>query len=137
MNLATDLINQHKDMKESNEAEILSYGGVVKAKVANTVVPLDEARRRVVTESYGEITRRKTEDKNVVEILAGGQVIGTAVAVYKSKTQRTWTLTVGDVVLEKQHTISKGIRAIEAMPKEAKVVKVPKPRAKAKAKANG
>jgi len=103
-------------------------------KTDNTTVPLDEARRRVTSSNFGELTRRKTEDKNTVEILAGTKVIGTAVAVYKTKTQRTWTLTIGDTVLANQHTISKALRAFDALPTEAEVVVVPKTTAK-KAKA--
>lgn len=102
MNLAADILNQRDAGLLDQSAEAASY---------NYTVPLDEARRRVVTDNYGEITRRKTNDKNVVELLAGGKVIGCAEAFYKTKTQRTWTLYIGDSVLSNQHTISKGIRA--------------------------
>ena len=116
MNLAADILNQRNAELEA----------APKAKPMNTTVPLDEARRRV-TIDMGEVTRRKTEDKNVVEIMVGTSVIGTATAVYKTKTQRTWTLTIGDVVLANQHTISKALRAFDAEPTKAKVLAGPTP----------
>ena len=116
MNLANDILNQRKANLEA----------APEAKPMNTTVPLDEARRRV-TIDLGEVTRRKTADKNVVEIMVGTSVIGTATAVYKTKTQRTWTLTIGEVVLENQHTISKALRAFDAEPTKAKVLAGPTP----------
>ena len=136
-----DLLKTHTTIIDSNNEEIKSYGGTVKAKTPKLVVPVEVARRRVVTENLGEITRRKTEDKNMVELLAGGKVIGTAVAVYKTKTQRTWTVTIGDTVLEKQHTISKALRAFDEIGSvAAEVLAGPvkaKAKAKTRAKANG
>ncbi len=136
-----DLLKTHTTIIDSNNEEIKSYGGTVKAKTPKLVVPVEVARRRVVTENLGEITRRKTEDKNMVELLAGGKVIGTAVAVYKTKTQRTWTVTIGDTVLEKQHTISKALRAFDEIGSvAAEVLAGPvkaKTKAKTRAKANG
>ena len=123
MNLAADILKDRDTVSESNEAEARSYGERPKAKTQNTVVPLDEARRRVVSKNFGEITRRKMADKDCVELLAGGQVIGQATAVYTTKTQRTWTLEIGDVILEGQHTISKALRAFDALPKTAEVSK--------------
>jgi len=138
MNLAADILKNREAVLEGNEAEAVSYGAKPKSlqKTANTTVPLDEARRRVTIE-LGEITRRKTEDKNVVELLSGTKVIGKAEAVYKTKTQRTWTVTIGDTTLVGMHTISKGLRAFdEANSVKAKVIAGPTPKANSK-KANG
>lgn len=71
------------------------------------------ARRRVVSETLGEIKRKKTSDKNRVQLMASGQVVGEAVATYKTKTQRTWSVTVCGVTVQNQHTINKGLRQIE------------------------
>ena len=115
MNLAADILNQRN-----------TDNAATPKKPMKTTVPLDEARRRVSID-MGEVTRRKTEDKNVVEIMVGTKVIGTATAVYKTKTQRTWTLTIGDTVLANQHTISKALRAFDAEPTKAKVLAGPTP----------
>lgn len=135
MNLAADILKQREaDLNQP----VLQDAPI---KTMKTVVPLDEARRRVTSSTFGEITRRKTADKNMVEILSGTTVIGTAIAVYKTKTQRTWTVTIGEVVLENQHTISKALRAFDAAPTKAKVLAGPTPAKKAaktvKVKANG
>ena len=99
-----DLIKQLENEKKTNPPKV---------KAVSTV-DVEVARKRVVSVVLGEITRRKTEDKNVVELYADGSLVGKAVAVYKTKSQRTWTVTVGEAVYEKQHTISKGLRAHDA-----------------------
>jgi len=135
MSLAKDILKNRDAILEGQATEAASYS--TKAKTANTTVPLDEARRRV-TNSLGEITRRKTDDKNVVELLSGTKVVGKAEAVYKTKTQRSWTVTIGDVVLTNQHTINKALRAFDNLPKEAEVIKAkPKTKSKKVAQANG
>jgi len=130
-----DLLKTFETAKAADAVDAKSYGKS-EPQFQKTVVPLAEARRKVTSPTFGEVTRRKTEDKDTVELLSGTTVIGTATAVYKTKSQRTWTLTIGNTVIENQHTISKALRAFDAEPVKAKVLAGPKKSAK-KAKANG
>ena len=90
---------------------------------ANTA-PIAGARQRVVSESMGEITRSKTEDPNVVNLFANGEQVGEATSVYKTATQRKWTVTLQGITVQNQHTINKGIRCILEEVDMAPVVKL-------------
>jgi hypothetical protein len=103
-----------------------------KARASNSTdsaVVIVGARQRVVSKVLGEITRRKTEDKTIVELYSGEDKIGFAQAVYKTATQRKWSVNLNGAMIHDQHTINKGIRALLEVI-DAETVK---PKAKAKA----
>lgn len=82
------------------------------ANPETTAKPIVGARQRVVSLSLGEITRRKTEDKTIVDLYSGENKIGFAQSVYKTATQRKWSVNLNGTVIHNQHTINKGMRSI-------------------------
>jgi hypothetical protein len=142
MNLANDILKQREAAKNSTDTEangpLLTKAG----KPHNTEVPLELARKKVTMETFGgPVKRKKTDTPNLFDLQVNGETIGSALAVYTTKSQRTWTVTIGDTVMEKQHTINKALRKFDAeTQKTAEIIEAPKSTAKKaekKVKANG
>ena len=106
-------MRKRTEIKEQAQAEAKSYGdrkfsknvrGISKNLVTKNV---DQAvaRKSPVIEGFGKISRRKTEDKNVKELVAAnGEVIGTA-----TKLKKGWSVTIGPATIE-AYNISGAIR---------------------------
>jgi hypothetical protein len=116
MNLAQELVANRKTIAEANNAEKRSYGVKVEAAVGDLKVkknlrtrevPQELARKSPELPGLGKVSRRKTDNPLVKELLANGEVIGEAVDTRKEK--RCWTITINGKTIE-CHTISKGIR---------------------------
>jgi hypothetical protein len=116
MNLAQELVANRKKITEANIAEKQSYGvrakrsigdPTVKKNLRTKEVPQELARKSPELPGLGKVSRRKTDNPLVKELLANGEVIGTATDTRKEK--RCWTITINGKTIE-CHTISKGIR---------------------------
>lgn len=113
MNLAQELVANRKQITEANNAEKRSYGVKVKAAVGDLTikknlrtreVPQELARKSPELPGLGKVSRRKTDDPTIKELLANGEVIGNA-----RKTKHCWVVTINGTTIE-AHTINKGIR---------------------------
>lgn len=113
MNLAQELVANRKTITEAVNAEKKSYGVKVSTQVGDLTVPKNLRTREVPQElarkspelpGLGKVSRRKTDNPDVKELLAGGEVIGEAL-----KGNKCWIVTINGTTIN-AHTINKAIR---------------------------
>lgn len=113
MNFAQELVANREKIAEANNNERASYGVKVESAVGDLKikknlrtkeVPQELARKSPILPGLGKVSRRKTEEPTIKELLANGEVIGQA-----EKMKKCWRVTINGTTID-AHTINKAIR---------------------------
>lgn len=118
-NLAAELVANRKTIAQSDVQEKESYGvrvypkteAGIKRNLVTKRVAQNVARKSPEIAGLGKVSRKKTDVPNNFELFANGEKIGTAECIYKTKSQRSWNVTINGQSFTNLYTMADGIRA--------------------------